>query len=386
MPQRSPAEALELIVDRTRSTLKAIDNEFPYVADPDSGEWVTTEDGNWCGGHWIGLCWLAYDQSEEGHFAEAATDYTSILRENMPAENMFYGMNHHYAGFRAADVIVDSQYHEIGFEGADRTVAYYNERARQVPLGTLAIEAPASNFRGPKSDEGPSGHQLGAVDAIYTALPILWRAYHESGDPIYRDIAVSHADRHLDWYIRDDGRTWHHAHFDLDTGNLLKQYNELAYSNDTCWARGQGWCIAGLARAYSETGGGRYLEALHRVVDYYVEHTPADSIPHWDFEHPKKPDIPRDTSAAALAAYGLARLPNTTETRSLREIGNEILQSLITDYLTPRGPEDDRPPGMVLESCYNGPARYATAHEHIWTDYYLAYTLAHKVQSENRGS
>jgi unsaturated chondroitin disaccharide hydrolase len=379
--ERTASDGLSLLVERVRSTLGGIDDGFPYVADPDTGEWTVTADGNWCGGHWIGMLWLAADRTGETQFARAARRYTEQMTSRLPSDNMFYGMNHQYAGFRAYDITGDESHRELGLRGADRTVDYFHEGARQVPLGTLAIEAPAENFRGPDDEGGPAGDRLGAVDALYTAIPVLWRAYRETGEPRYCDVAVSHADRFLDWYVRPDGSTWHHAEFDPDTGALVRQYNELAYSDDTCWARGQGWAIAGLARAYRETGARRYRRALQRVVGYYVDNSPADLVPHWDFEHPDKPAIERDTSAAALAAYGLTRLPDEAETEALVETGESILESLLTRYLTPRSDDDARPAGMVLESCYNGPAGYATKHEHVWTDYYTMYTLAQRVEA-----
>ncbi|POG54290.1 hypothetical protein AUR65_016765 [Haloferax marisrubri] len=30
-------------------------NAFPNFVEPNSGDWVTTLDGDWCGGHWVGL-------------------------------------------------------------------------------------------------------------------------------------------------------------------------------------------------------------------------------------------------------------------------------------------------------------------------------------------
>lgn len=379
---RTGAQALSLLVNRTDTTLDQVESGFPYFADPETGVWEVTDDGNWCGGHWIGILWLAHERTGEDRFADAAERYTDRMFDSLSAENMFYGMNANYAGFRAYDVTDNPRHLATGIAGADRTVEYFHEGARQVPLGTLAIDAPASNFRGPGGEDGPSGDRLGAVDAIYTALPVLWRAYRETGQERYRDVAVSHADRHLDWYIRSDGSTWHHAEFDPETGALVRQYNELAYSDETCWARGQGWCIAGLARAYRETEAERYLDALERVVDYYVKHTPTDLVPYWDFEHLDAPEVERDTSAAALTAYGLTRLPETRETERLVDIGERILRSLVTGYLTPRADDNDRPPGMVLESCFNGPARYAHRHEHVWTDYYLFYALAQRTADE----
>ncbi|MFB6106421.1 MAG: glycoside hydrolase family 88 protein [Halobacteriaceae archaeon] len=383
---RSEREARDLLVERVGTTLAETGTDFPYYADAETGEWVTTENGNWCGGHWVGMLWLAHQVTGEERFAEAAREHTETVVEYMPRDAMFCGMNFNYAGFRAREVSGEARHRGIGVDGADATVDYFHEGARQVPLGVLDIESPAREFRGPDTDEGPSGAHLGAVDAVYTSTPVLWRAYRETGDPHYRDYAVSHADRALDWYVREDGKTWHHAEFDPETGALVRQYNELAYSDDTCWARGQGWAIAGFSRCYRETGAGRYRAALERMVDYYERHAPEDLVPHWDFEHPDKPDVPRDTSCAALSAYGLTRLPDEGETASLHAFGERILDSLVSDYLTPVDGDDDRPAGMLLEGCYNGPSGWANRNELVWSDYYLLYALHRRVAGEGAGA
>jgi unsaturated chondroitin disaccharide hydrolase len=383
MDDPTEREALDAMVGRVEATLDALGTEaFPYYADPETGEWTTTADGNWCGGHWIGALWTAFERAGDERYAEAARALTDPMLDGLVERAMFFGMNCNYAGFRAHDVTDEERHREIGLRGADAMVDYYHSGARQIPLGTQPIESPAPEFRGPDDGGGPSGDCLGAVDALYVAVPVLWRAYRETGDPVYRDTAVSHADRHLDWYVRPDGSTWHHAEFDPETGALERQYNELAYSQDTCWARGQGWCVAGLAAAYRETGARRYLDALRRVTDYYREHSPPDLVPHWDFEHPDAPDVPRDTSAAGLAAYGLLDLPEEAATADLRATGEAILDSLLADYLTPvdgTGADDDRPPGMILEGCYNGPTGFADRNELIWTDYYVLRTLHRRV-------
>lgn len=285
---------------------------------------------------------------------------------------MFCGMNFHYAGFRAYDLTGDRSRFGLGLEGGDAMVDLYHENARQVALGELEIKGP-EQFRGPESDHGPPGSQIGAVDNIYTALPILWRAYEETGKARFRDVALSHADRHLDWYIREDGSTWHHAVFDPDTGVLQSQYNELAISNDTCWSRGQAWNIAGLCRAYRETKAERFLTALRTTVDYYRNNTVDGYVPLWDFAAPEEPGTPRDTSAAAITAYGLTELPASKKTVEFREYGTMIVKRILEQALVmdPDAPNH----GAVLHGCFNKPGGYATDNELIWTDYYLMAAL-----------
>lgn len=362
------ADAIAARVDRT---LDETGTAFPYFVDED-GTWVTTPNGNWCGGHWIGLLWFARDHVADDRskrFERAAREHTETMRSYMPRESMFCGMNFCYAGFEGYDRTGDRDLFALGLEGADAMADLYHEQARQIALGGLDIAGP-EQFRGPESDHGPSGDRIGAVDNVYTALPVLWRAYEETDDASFRDVAVSHADRHLDWYVREDGRTWHHVVFDRETGALERQYNELAHSDETCWARGQGWNVAGLARAYDETRAERYLDALERTVAYYRANSPDDRVPYWDFEAPIDDESPRDTSAAALVAYGLGQLPDTGETDDLRSYGGDVLETLLETYLVT---DRDAPNyGAVEHSCFNKPGEYATDTEHVWTDYYVA--------------
>lgn len=371
---------LSALMERVDQTLSETGDQFPYFAEPDTGTWVTTPNGNWCGGHWIGLLRLAASHADDTmaaqRYTKAAQKHTEIIHEYMPHGTMFCGMNFHYAGFRSYDTSGERSHFALGLEGADAMVASYDEQARQIPLGELSIKGP-EQFRGPDSDHGPSGHRLGAVDNIYTALPVLWRAYRETGKSRFRDVAISHADRHLDWYLRDDGSTWHHSVFDPETGELERQYNELAMSDDSCWARGQGWNIAGLARAYRETGADRYLDALRESVAFHRENSPSDGVPYWDYD--ADADEPRDTSTAALIAYGLARLESEEQTSDLRAYGEDVLRSILSEYLVTDPEAPNR--GAVLQGCFNRPGGYADQNELLWTDYYVAVTVSDLIKT-----
>jgi len=110
--------------------------------------------------------------------------------------------------------------------------------------------------------------------------------------------------------------------------------------------------------------------SLSSISDDYRANVPDDLIPYWDLEDPSIPDAPRDTSAAALAAYGLVRLSSDSR---LRTAGEEILASLIESYTITDA--DDPRRGMVRHGCYDKPGEYATDNELIWTNYYVAYAL-----------
>ena len=64
----------------------------------------------------------------------------------------------------------------------------------------------------------------------------------------------------------------------------------------------------------------------------------------------------------------------TREAR-FRHEGERLLEALIRGYLTPLGPDDERPPGMLLHGCYNLYSGEAPDHELVWGDYFLLEAL-----------
>lgn len=371
--------ALKALISRVDATLENVD-DFPYFADPETGEWVTTTDGNWCAGHWIGLLWLAGRQAsgEEAtqHYVDMGRRYVEKMRTSEDIlDSLFAGMNYLYAGFDGYDLTGDRTLFGLGFIGADAMVGLFEEAPRVIPIGVYRVKGPEEQFDlAQETDQRPVGWEATATDVIHTSVPVLWRAYEETGKARFRDIALAHCDRHLDWCLRDDGSTWHQVQFEPETGELVRQYNDLAYSDKTCWARGLGWNISGLSAAYNATGARRYIDALDRSVDYYMENTPSDLVPYWDFEDPNAPDVPRDTSCAGIAASGLVKLSGEdNRVEQLRVVGEQILESIIENYML-TDVNDDRL-GMITHGCYNKPADYALSNELIWTDYYVGDAL-----------
>lgn len=389
--------ALDAIMFRTRKTLHRINGLFPYYANQKTGEWHTTEDGNWCAGHWIGLLWIAsqlMDGNEQIKLEKAARSYTEkVMHAFQNFENsLFSGMNFFYIGFRAFDLTGEQYFRDIGFRGADVIRKLYNPIAQQVPSGEFRLIGPGPiHYSLPNADTPENktkdwltaGYNASAVDSVYVSLPILWKSYKESNDQQYFDIAYKHLDIYLDRFIRTDGSTRQKIVFNPETGEPVKEYYDLAYSKDGCWARGLGWCIAGLAEAYNALKSKHVLNFLERCTEFYVSFSPEDIVTFWDLLIPEKQNTVRDTSAAALVAYGLVRLQGQNDRIDhLRDIGRRILASLIHNYLISN--EKDPRLGMIMHGCYNKPAGFAIDNELIWTNYYIAYSLQYLLEQKGR--
>ena len=66
-------EAIGRIQKRMEDTRRRVGSAYPHWADPETGVWTTTADGDWTGGFWAGMHWLASKHTgEENYRAQAA--------------------------------------------------------------------------------------------------------------------------------------------------------------------------------------------------------------------------------------------------------------------------------------------------------------------------
>ena len=117
-----------------------------------------------------------------------------------------------------------------------------------------------------------------------------------------------------------------------------------------------------------------FLEVAKRVSDWWISHVPADGVTYWDFSDPGIPNVPRDTSATAIALAALLKLSalTTAEDRGrYRRAAEETAKTLVRKFLTPVSERDERPTGMLTQGCFNGRTGQATKNELIWGSYFL---------------
>jgi unsaturated chondroitin disaccharide hydrolase len=98
-----------------------------------------------------------------------------------------------------------------------------------------------------------------------------------------------------------------------------------------------------------------WREYAVRVLDWWIDHVPADLIAYWDFDDPAIPNTSRDTAATAIAAASALRLAaalGPKEGAKYREFAERTVAQLIAEYLTPVGRNDQRPPGILTGGCF----------------------------------
>ncbi|MGV3507863.1 MAG: glycoside hydrolase family 88 protein [Sphingobacteriaceae bacterium] len=177
-------------------------------------------------------------------------------------------------------------------------------------------------------------------------LELLFFASKVTGDPYYKDIAIKHSDKTLINHFRPDFSSYHVVNYDSETGEVLSRETQQGFSDNSTWSRGQAWAIYGYTMVYRETGDKKYLEAVQKMTDFYLNHPnlPEDKVPYWDFnvnqagfnppwkfDPNKYPVVPRDASAAAIVASALIELSgyvNPEKGKKYFKAAEEMLNSL----------------------------------------------------------
>jgi rhamnogalacturonyl hydrolase YesR len=125
----------------------------------------------------------------------------------------------------------------------------------------------------------------------------------------FTDIATTHADTTLKNHFREDASSYHVVSYENDGSVELKRTWQ-GCSDDSAWARGQGWGLYGYTTMYRFTKNQDYLDQAVRIAEFIINHPnlPDDGIPYWDFDAPDIPNALRDSSAGALICSALLEL------------------------------------------------------------------------------
>ena len=349
-------DAFTFAQQQVRRLLETYPDYFPmYTVE---GKWRHGGEAwtNWCEGFLGGMLWLIYRQTGDGWWHERAEHYSRLIEHRKNDRTV------HDLGFlfwstykRWYDLTDDSAVKRVIIE-AGRTLALrFMEKGRYL----RSFVAPESLF----------------ID-IMMNVGIIFYAAQETGDERLRQIADDHCRTTRRYLVRGDGSTAHEGIFDLETGEFLRQSTHQGWRGDSCWARGLAWALYGFGTAYRFTQDAHYLSTAEACADFYLEHTPEDGVPPYDYDAPDRP-VPVDSSAAAIAASGLWRLAHLTASAEKRAryeaMARRILATLSTDRYLARGrPEWE---GILLHGVYHLRKGLGVDESVMWGDHFFLEAL-----------
>jgi unsaturated chondroitin disaccharide hydrolase len=340
------------------------DDKVPRSYDEKTGYWMVGN-SDWTCGFPAGMFWLMYEMTEDPWWKEKAEENTLKL------EGVQYHSGTHDLGFmvfcsygNAYRLTGEDKYREVILQASETL-----SRRFHPVVGSI------------KSWDWSDQWQFPVIVDNMMNLEMLFWASRESGNPKYKDIAVTHANTTLKNHFREEMSSVHVVDYDTLTGKVLIRETHQGLYDESSWGRGQAWGLYGFVVCYRETGDPRYLEAAEKIADYILRNLPEDGISYWDFNDPAIPETNRDASAAAITASALFELSNFSQPgERYRTVANKIIRSLSSEKY--RAPQGENGGFLLKHSVGNKPANSEVDVAINYADYYYLEALKRKFEYE----
>lgn len=364
---------------------------FPRTLDKD-GNVVGTDEWDWTGGFFPGALWYIYEHTGSDDVKTNAIKWTEALEAAKDLDQ------HHDIGF----VMYCPYGNAIRFLNDAEKIKTYNDLLVHSSETALKRYDPKvgliKSWNEKESWDGKTVWKYPVIIDNMMNLEMLCYVSDLTGDPKYREVAISHATKTMENHFRDDYSTYHVVDYD-SVGNAIYQQTNQGYADNSTWSRGQAWAIYGFTMMYRETKNPAFLTTAQRAADFYINHPnlPEDKIPYWDFNADQEGYvsdvdfssrglgyIPRDASAAAVTASALIELAQFTEGERGEKYADFAKQTLETlsgpAYFAAPGTNG----GFLLQHCVGSlPHNTEIDVPLIYADYYYLeglYRLKNSVQ------
>lgn len=285
----------------------------------EKGRTIYTSPSSWTSGFYPGCLWYSFEIFGHEMYKNEARYRTSLLEKEQ------YNNNDHDVGFKiycsygnAERLSPSKEYSNIIVQSAKTLVTRFNPK-----IGCIR-----------SWDHNTEKWQYPVIIDNLMNLELLLWTFKETGDSVYYNVAISHADKTLKNHFRNDYSSYHVVDYDTITGKVLNKNTHQGYADESAWSRGQAWALYGYTMLYRETGLKRYLDIAEKVADFILGHNnmPEDKVPYWDFDAPNIPNEPRDASSAAIIASALYELTLYSDDKGqLKESADFMMQSLLSD-------------------------------------------------------
>jgi hypothetical protein len=288
------AKSIKIAQAHLQNSLKALSDKTLYPRSTKAdGSINLVPARDWTSGFYPGSLWYLYDYTGEKVWADSAASRTAGLESvklNTHTHDLGFVLYSSFGnGLRLTD---NAAYAPILLQGAKTLIKRFDPE-----IGSIR-----------SWDFKPWQYPV-IVDNMMN-LELLFWATKFSGDSIFYDIAVKHADTTLKNHFRADNSSYHVVDYDTLTNEVLAKKTHQGAADESAWARGRAWGLYGFTVMYRETGDQKYLDQAIKIAAFYLNHPrmPEDLIPYWDFDAPNIPNEPRDASAAAVTASALLEL------------------------------------------------------------------------------
>jgi unsaturated chondroitin disaccharide hydrolase len=355
------AGAMQFAKDRLRNLIERYPDFYPMYTM--RGQWKHSGEAwtHWCDGFLPGMLWIVYEREPQSSpdrvwWRQQAIRYSKPLE---PRKN-------------------DREVHDLGFIFMSTYYRWFRLTQDPTLKATLLDAGTTLALRYQRKGEylcSFVSRESLFIDIMMNVGIIFYTAL-ERGDRDLMDVAMRHALTSRRVLVRGDGSTAHEGLFDSATGEFLKQSTQQGYRGDSCWSRGLAWALYGFGSCFSYTRDPRFLQAAVACADYYIENTPADGVPPWDYDAPVESRKQVDTSAAAIAAAGLFRLgglcSDSIKGFVYDSVARQIVSTLCAKYLGQSDPEWE---GILKGGVYHIHKNLGVNESVMWGEYFFLEAL-----------
>lgn len=325
---------------------------------------------HWCDGFLPGMMWIFLESGvadDAGYWRKMAEKYSSDLEHRKEDRDV------HDLGFIF--------YHGTYKRWFDATVREGKPNAKLNDVVIRAGQVLAMRFK-------KNGNYLRSFISdeslfidIMMNVPVIFYAAGQTDDRQLLDVAMKHCLTTRRTLVRGDGSTSHEGIFDLNTGEFLRQTTHQGYRGDSAWSRGLTWSLYGFGTCHELHADARFLQTAEMNAQFYLENTPSDGVPPWDYDAPESGKLSRhqpDSSAAAIAACGLFNLaklsPDAGRARKYREAALNIVNTLTKPlYLATDDPNWE---GILKRGVYHIHKGLGVDESVMWGEFFFVEALA----------
>ena len=340
---------------------------FPRSTEPATGKWKRVGATDWTSGFFPALLWRMYLGTGDPEFLSSATKWSGSLASQASRTDT------HDVGFMVGLPA------SLAFE-ATGNAAYRNTLLEAANSLSTRFDPDVGATR--SWSWGRWATDFNVIIDNMMNLNLFWEGAEMTLNPaqnvLWLQQARSHAAVTAQQHIRADGSSYHNVVFNETTGQVISRETHSGVSDESTWSRGQAWGLYGFTAAADATGDPARLADAKKMADFFLNRLPADSVPYWDFDAAGIPNVPRDSSAAAIAAAGLLDLSqvtnNSADSYRYFYAAVAILDSLMSPTYLSDGIVSE---GILLHGT--GSARPSLNSEVdvslIWGDYYFVEAL-----------
>lgn len=357
---QSPVEkTMEIAAAQFQGMLDQIGDTSRNPGSTRDGSLSLVRSSSWISGFFPGSLWYMYEYSGDEKWLAPAIHFTMNVEQekfNGGTHDMGFKMFCSFGnGYRLKG---NKEYSDILIQSASTLITRFNPT-----VGCIR-----------SWDHNTDKWDYPVIVDNMMNLELLFWATKETGDPVYYDVALKHAETTLKNHFREDGSSYHVVSYDTLTGEVVKKNTHQGHAHESAWARGQAWGLYGFTMTYRETRDERFLKLAEKIADFILNHPnlPEDMVPYWDFDAPGIPDTDRDASAAAIIAsalYELSTFVGEAESARFLEAADHILKSLSSpDYLAEPGTNNHF---LLMHSVGNHPRGSQVDVPLSYADYYF---------------